>query len=85
MAKISTEHFEALTDLVQRQRGNREAFIHFSFEVQSNTQRRDSAYDALQNIETELETLRATLIETYGDVDIDLTDGSIIEKESTEE
>ena len=83
--KISEEHFNELTALVNQQRQLRDQFTSLSIAMFNLEEQRDVAMLELRQTEDAIDKMRDTLTEAYGEVNIDLTDGSITEIEKTEE
>lgn len=83
--KISEEHFEELTTLVNQQRQLREQFTTLSIGIFNLQEQSELCMLELRQAEDAIDKMRDTLTETYGEVNIDLTDGSIKEIEKTEE
>lgn len=83
--KISEEHFNELTALVNQQRQLRDQFTSLSIAMFNLEEQRDVAMLELRQTEDAIDKMRDTLTESYGEVNIDLTDGSIKEIEKTEE
>ena len=83
--KISEEHFNELTSLVNQQRQLREQFTSLSIAMFNLEEQREVVMLDLRQTEDAIDKMRDTLTEVYGEVNIDLTDGSIKEIEKTEE
>jgi len=83
--KISEEHFNELTSLVNQQRQLREQFTTLSIGMFNLKEQSEVCMLELRQAEDAIDKMRDVLTDTYGEVNIDLTDGSIQEIEKTEE
>lgn len=79
--KISDQHFEQLTGLVNQQRSLRNDYTNLAIGQKNLSKQMDDVFNALAEAEVNLESFRETLVGEYGDVNISLVDGSIVEQE----
>jgi vacuolar-type H+-ATPase subunit D/Vma8 len=83
--KISEEHLTELSGLVNSLKSMREKFTNLSMGLFNLEEQRDTVMMDIRQTEDAMDKMREVLTEAYGDVNIDLTDGTIIPNETTEE
>ena len=83
--KISEEHLTELSGLVNGQNSLREKFTNLSMGLFNLEEQRDAVMMEIRLTEDAMDKMREVLTEAYGDVNVDLTDGTIIPNETTEE
>lgn len=80
--KISQKHLETLQGLMGDRSKMQEQFMSLNFGIMNIEEQRSAVWNSIKELEASLEKLRVELSEKYGDVDINLSDGTYVERDS---